>query len=128
MDGKEEGEIVIDYVKDGHSIRVFKVNDTVTAKAGEDEIASSSDAMILYEDGYKPVYYFPLMDVNTELLNPTTKSSVCRYKGTANYFDINLGGKKLENSVWQYMDSHEDFKEIQNYVAFYDTAVKVEKE
>src|SRR5664279_1067554 len=62
-------------------------------------IAESSDTVIVEGN-----HYFPLASVNAALLNPSTHTSVCPWKGTANYYSIKLGDERNENAVWYYAE------------------------
>lgn len=118
------GKTVIDYVKNGTTIRVYNVGREVTVFSNGVEILTTRNALLLEEKGCKPVYYFPRKDVADGVLVPTEHRTVCQYKGNANYYDLSVGGKVFENSVWQYSDSYDDFTVLRDYVAFYDSAVE----
>ena len=49
-------------------------------------IAESPDTVIVEGN-----HYFPLASVNAALLEPSTHTSVCPWKGTANYYSLKVG-------------------------------------
>ena len=93
----------------------------VRVKFGGEWIADSADMVLMYETGHLPVYYFPLRDVQLDLLNITDHSSHCQYKGDASYWTIEAGGKTSENAVWAYQTPFDEMTalNLQDYCAFY---------
>ena len=64
-------------------------------------IAESPDTVIVEGN-----HYFPLPSVNAALLEPSTHTSVCPWKGTANYYSLRVGDERNANAVWYYADSN----------------------
>src|SRR6266700_31948 len=60
-------------------------------------LAESDDTIVV--DGYT---YFPRAAVRWEHLKPVEKTSLCPWKGTASYFDVEVGDKRNEGAAWQY--------------------------
>ncbi len=65
-------------------------------------VADSRRVMLLHETGLMPVYYFPHDDLRTDLLAASEQTSVCPFKGTASYWNLNLEGRTVENAAWGY--------------------------
>ncbi|MEX0767128.1 MAG: DUF427 domain-containing protein, partial [Microthrixaceae bacterium] len=63
--------------------------------------------------------YFPMESVNAELLVPSSKTTVCSWKGTANYFSISVDGETNPDAAWYYVEPKEAAKEIAHHVAFW---------
>ena len=85
-------------------------------------IADTYQALIMYESGHLPVYYFPFTDIKMDLLQPTTHSTYCQYKGEASYWSIRVSSsEESENAVWAYQEPYDEMIKInlQNYCAFY---------
>ena len=80
------------------------------------EIIAESDSAIKNE-GY---YYFPTDAVRMDLLKPSRDTSSCYLKGTANYFHIKVGRKKLSNGAWQYHYPSDAAKDVRDRIAFSD--------
>ena len=53
-------------------------------------IADTVGPGLLFETGYRPVYYFPRKDVRMDLLERTEHRTHCPYKGDASYWTIKL--------------------------------------
>jgi uncharacterized protein (DUF427 family) len=82
-------------------------------------VADSTRALLLLEARHLPIYYFPPEDVRTDLLEPTSKSTYCPYKGEASYWSVVVGDRVARNAVWSYQDPLPDRADIKGYLAFY---------
>ncbi len=82
-------------------------------------VADSTRAVYLFETSHLPVYYFPREDVRFDLLQPTSHSTHCPYKGDASYWSIAVGDRVAENAVWGYPTPIETCPDISGHVAFY---------
>jgi len=85
-------------------------NDTV--------IAESNDIVTVEGNAY-----FPETSVNKALLTASAHTSVCPWKGTANYYSLLVDGKTNENAVWYYADPKPAAAEIKGRVAFWKGVV-----
>ncbi|CAF3401842.1 unnamed protein product [Rotaria sp. Silwood1] len=66
-------------------------------------IADTRHAKRVLETSHPPTYYLPPEDVRLkEFFKPVSngKSSYCEWKGVANYYTIEVNGKKVENAAW----------------------------
>ena len=77
-------------------------------------IAESSDTVVVEGN-----HYFPLASVNAALLEPSTHTSVCPWKGTANYYTLKVEGKENKNAVWYYPEPSSAAQQIKGRVAFW---------
>jgi uncharacterized protein (DUF427 family) len=77
-------------------------------------IAESPDAVIVEGN-----HYFPRASVNEALLEPSSHTSVCPWKGTANYYSLNLNGERNVNAVWYYAEPKDAASQIKGRVAFW---------
>lgn len=89
-------------------------------------IADTSDALILEEGNYAPVYYLPRKDVKMERLIRTSHTSYCPHKGHATYYSISNGGQTAKNAVWSYETPIEPVAAIRELLAFYPDRVSIE--
>jgi uncharacterized protein (DUF427 family) len=63
--------------------------------------------------------YFPREAVRDEVLRPSQTSSVCPWKGTASYFDLEVDGQVNADAAWYYPTPKDAAKEITGRVAFW---------
>jgi uncharacterized protein (DUF427 family) len=81
-------------------------------------LADSRRCLLLREAGFRPVYYFPPVDVRTELMAPSSHRTECPYKGAATYWTPKVGDRAAENGAWSYPDPPPECAAIKGYVAF----------
>jgi uncharacterized protein (DUF427 family) len=77
-------------------------------------IAESPDTVIVEGN-----HYFPRESVNAALLEPSSHTSVCPWKGTANYYSLNVNGERNVNAVWYYAEPKDAAAQIKGRVAFW---------
>jgi uncharacterized protein (DUF427 family) len=77
-------------------------------------IAESPDTVLVEGN-----HYFPRASLNESLLEPSSHTSVCPWKGTANYYSLNLNGERNLNAVWYYAEPKEAAAQIKGRVAFW---------
>ena len=113
-----------------HQITIEKAGLRVLARAGTHVVADTFRALTLREDGYPPVYYIPLDDVDQALLAPSQTRTYCPYKGDASYYTITLPepGGQLADAAWYYPEPYEAVTAIANCVAFYTDKVDIATE
>jgi uncharacterized protein (DUF427 family) len=70
--------------------------------------------------------YFPPGSIHNEFLKPTDQHSVCPWKGTASYYDIEVNGKRNAGAAWYYPEPKPAASQIKGYLAFWK-GVKVQK-
>lgn len=81
-------------------------NDTV--------IAESADTVVVENN-----HYFPRASVKTEFLRPSTTTTVCGWKGTANYHTLEVNGRSNPDAAWYYAEPKEAAQEIRGRIAFW---------
>ena len=77
-------------------------------------IAETEDTVIVEGN-----HYFPLNTVNADYLENSDTTSVCPWKGTANYYSLNINGQINKDAVWYYAEPKEKAKNIRGRVAFW---------
>lgn len=87
-----------------------------------DTVIAESDDTLLVEGNH----YFPRSAIKEEFFEPNDSHSVCPWKGTANYFDVVVGGDRNSGAAWYYPEPKSGAAEIKDYVAFW-RGVKVEQ-
>ena len=64
-------------------------------------------------------HYFPVDAVNMEHFKQSDHHTVCPWKGTASYFNVEADGNVNENAAWYYPDPKKAAAHIKGYVAFW---------
>jgi uncharacterized protein (DUF427 family) len=77
-------------------------------------IAESQDTVVVEGN-----HYFPLASVDAALLESSTHTSICPWKGTANYYTLNVAGERNTNAVWFYAEPKDAARQIKGRVAFW---------
>jgi uncharacterized protein (DUF427 family) len=78
-------------------------------------VIAQSDETVVVEGNH----YFPLASVDAGALKPSTRTSVCPWKGTASYYTIAAGGKDNPDAAWFYAEPKAAAAEIKGRVAFW---------
>jgi uncharacterized protein (DUF427 family) len=86
---------------------------------GDDVVVDSGQPMLFFEYGQLPRYYFPRDDVGTELLIPTGHTKFTEGKGTAHFFDLVVGDRRVDRAGWTYQSDEDLVPDLRPYVAFY---------
>ena len=63
--------------------------------------------------------YFPRDAVREDVLRPSGNHTLCPWKGTASYFDLEVEGKVNRDAVWYYPTPEDAATEITGRVAFW---------
>lgn len=80
----------------------------------ETVIAESNDIMNIEGNSY-----FPVESVKKEFLRNSDTHTLCHWKGTASYYDLEVNGMTNKDAVWYYPEPSELAKGIKNRVAFW---------
>lgn len=84
-------------------------------------VLAESDRIEMVEGNH----YFPLSSINREFFKESHHTTVCPWKGVANYFSIEVNGQKNKNAAWYYLSPKNAANNIRDHVAFWQ-GVKVE--
>jgi uncharacterized protein (DUF427 family) len=78
-------------------------------------IAESQDTVVVEGN-----HYFPLAAVKREYLRSSSTTTVCPWKGTANYYDIVVGDRVNRDAVWYYDTPSPAARQIEGRCAFWN--------
>ncbi|HYN01564.1 MAG TPA: DUF427 domain-containing protein [Vicinamibacteria bacterium] len=82
-------------------------------------IVDTIRAQRVLETSHPPVYCVPRDDVRTEHLRSAPGTSLCEWKGTAEYFDVVVGPRSAPRAAWSYPDPTPPFAPIRGHISFY---------
>lgn len=86
-------------------------------------IAEASEEAVRVVEGN---VYFPKEAVHEQFLQPSSTTTQCSWKGTANYFDVVVEGERNSDAAWIYRTASEAAREITGHIAFWH-GVEVER-
>ena len=78
-------------------------------------VIAESDSTVVVEGNH----YFPADSVRKELLEPSSTTTVCPWKGTAHYYSVVVEGKENRDAAWYYPTPKEKAAEIRGHIAFW---------
>lgn len=77
-------------------------------------IAESNDTVVIEGN-----HYFPEDSLKKEFYKDSDTHSVCPWKGTANYYTLEVDGKENKDAAWYYPEVSELAKGIKGKIAFW---------
>lgn len=89
-------------------------------------VASTTNALLLKERGYEPVFYIPKDRVEMAFLQGSDHRTTCPHKGEARYWSITAEGEAADNAVWAYDTPHDGVSAIAGHVAFDRRSVTID--
>lgn len=82
-------------------------------------IADAPRAWRVLETSQPPAYYVAAEHVDLSLLVPSELRTVCEWKGTAAYADVQVGDDLVHNGAWTYPTATPRLAELTGHWAFY---------
>lgn len=110
-----------------HPITVEPAPGRVRVTFADRVVVDTDRALVLREASYPPVFYLPLEDVDTEVLEPSTHQTYCPYKGDATYYTLRAGDRTVNEAIWHYREPYDAVRAISGHVAFYPQHVTIEQ-
>ena len=77
-------------------------------------IAESDDTVVVEGN-----HYFPPDSVKREFLQDSTTTTVCPWKGTANYYTLMVDGQSNPDAAWFYTDPKPAANQVRGRIAFW---------
>jgi uncharacterized protein (DUF427 family) len=123
----EEDEEVFGHARDPyHRIDIRRSSRHVKVSLDGEVLAQSNRTLGLFESNLPVRWYLPREDVIVAL-EPSDKTTICPYKGTASYHSVRLpDGKLAEDLVWFYPDPLPEAAPIKDLLCFYNERVELE--
>jgi uncharacterized protein (DUF427 family) len=99
------------------AIRIEPSQKRVRTFFGDELVADTNRARLVWEVPYYPSYYIPAADVRQDLLVASGRTRTSSSgRGEARLYDIKAGGRVAEDAAWQYPDS--PFEALHDLVRF----------
>ena len=123
----EEDEEVFKHPRDPyHRVDVRDASRHVRVSVDGVVVADSTRPRLLFETGLPTRYYLLKLDVRMDLLSATSTSSVCPYKGKAEYWSVTVNGTTHNDLAWGYRDPIPEAFKIAGLVCFYNEKLDIE--
>ena len=81
----------------------------------EGTVLAESNNTVMVEGNH----YFPPDSIQREFFKPSDETTMCPWKGTARYYDIEVGGQTNLAAAWSYPELKDAAKQIKDHVAFW---------
>ena len=88
-------------------------------------IAETVKPTVIFETGLPTRYYVPKTHVRMDLLNPTETVTHCPYKGDAEYWSLQIGGRVYPDVAWSYRTPLPESQKAAGLLSFYPERVDV---
>lgn len=88
-------------------------------------LAESTRPRLLFETGLPTRYYLPRQDVRMELLEPSSTTTRCPYKGVASYWSLRVADLVVPDLVWSYEAPIPECAKIENLLCFFNERVDI---
>ena len=79
------------------------------------EVVAESNETVVVEGNH----YFPGDTIKQAFFEDSDTTTVCGWKGTANYYTLNVNGATNVDAAWVYREAKEEAKNIEGFVAFW---------
>jgi uncharacterized protein (DUF427 family) len=123
---REEEESIIGHPRDPyHRVDCVQSSRHVVIEIDGQVVADSKRPMIVFETGMANRYYLPHVDVQSDVLVKSERTSVCPYKGTAAYWSVKIASKLHNDVAWSYPDPLPESERLRGHMCFYDEHVDV---
>ena len=82
-------------------------------------IVDTNQAVRVLETSHPPVYYVPRAAIDPTVVEPSTRTTFCEYKGRASYLTLAVDGRRSVDAGWYYEDPSTGYETLRDMVAFY---------
>ena len=103
--------------------RVEPSTDHVVIRFGGQVVADSREAVRVLETSHPPGYYLPRAAFAERVLDETSGSSMCEFKGMGRYLDVRVGDAVARRAAWYYPEPWPGFEQLCDKVALYPGAM-----
>jgi uncharacterized protein (DUF427 family) len=103
-----------------HKIEIEDHHGRVVGRVGGQTVFDSTRAKVLHEGRLPDRLYVPLEDFDQGLLEESSASTHCPFKGDARYWSIRTPGGLIEDAVWSYPEPKDGVAEIAGHASFYE--------
>lgn len=84
-----------------------------------ERVADTRRAFKVMETSHPPTYYIPREDVVAKYLRKSATTSVCEFRGTANYYSVRCHSGLKADACWTYLEPKAPYRMLAGYLCFY---------
>lgn len=122
----EEDEQVFTHPRDPYTrVDIVPSSRHVRVELDGVTIAETVKPTVIFETGLPTRYYVPKTHVRMDLLTPTETVTHCPYKGDAEYWSLQIGGKVYPDVAWAYRTPLPESQKAAGLLSFYPERVDV---
>ncbi|MFB7721136.1 DUF427 domain-containing protein [Nocardia sp. NPDC056100] len=122
----EEDEPIYGHPRDPfHRVDILSSSRHIRVEIAGQTVAESRNPRILFETGLPARYYLPLTDIRLDLLEDSDTTTLCPYKGNAEYWSVQLGEDIYRDIVWIYRTPTAESQKIAGFASFYNEKVDI---
>ncbi len=88
----------------------------------KEQLLAQSDDTIMVENNH----YFPPESLDMKYFITSDKTSRCPWKGTANYYSINVDDDVNKDAAWYYSEPKQAAMDIKDRIAFWRGVIIIE--
>lgn len=96
-------------------VSVHKMHATAQLNSSNTPIAETNTFQFVEGNVYFPPASIPNFE---SVLTPSSRTTQCPWKGTAQYYDLHVDGKVVNNAAWGYPEPKGAANHIKGFVAF----------
>lgn len=95
--------------------RAIRRTTSASALLGSSQVATSDDIVTV-----EGIAYFPMHSVHEGVLQPSSTTTVCPWKGVASYYDVHVDGQDVPDGAFTYRHPSPLARRIKGRVAFWN--------
>ncbi len=101
--------------------RVEATDEHVVVEHAGRRLVDTRHALRVLETSHPPTYYLPVADVADGVLqpDPSGRRTTCEFKGTAQYWDLVVDGRRVPLVGWSYPSPRPGYEALLGHVALY---------
>jgi uncharacterized protein (DUF427 family) len=123
----EEDEELLGHPRDPfHRVDTRRSARHVVVRVAGEVVAETSRPVMLFETGLPARYYLPVDALREGHLEMSETTSVCPYKGIAQYRHVQVGDTRVEDAAWCYSEPLGEALHVAGYFSFLGDGVELE--
>lgn len=108
-----------------HRVDCVRTSRRLRAEVAGTALVDSAETVGVYETALSPRLYVTKQDARMDLLEPSTTTIYCPYKGTASYWNVVVRTMRVEDVAWSYEDPLPECVAIGGLLCFDETRATV---